>query len=142
MRNRDIPLMREILYIMQEICQIEKLQEWQRDRMLNVTQHLSFTPGGKGLPKGIEDAFAILSGLETEHEAKCAEYGRKLKEAEEILNGIENLEMRTFVLMKYVMDVPDTQIRRDLNMSEWAFNQAKKCIEEAGSMKEVVWRGK
>ena len=70
-RNRDIPLLSDVFYIMQEICQIEQRRDWQRDRMLNITQHLSGMPGGGGVPKGLDEAFSLLSELDEEHEQRC-----------------------------------------------------------------------
>ena len=55
-KNIDIPLMANILPIMQEVYGIEKRREWQKDRMFNITQHLSGMPGGGGTPKGLDSA--------------------------------------------------------------------------------------
>jgi len=139
-RNRDIPLLSDVFYIMQEICQIEQRRDWQRDRMLNITQHLSGMPGGGGVPKGLDEAFSLLSELDEEHEQRCKDYVRQLKTAQKILNGIESQSMRTFVIMKYVMNVPDSQIRHELNMTRTGFNRARRCIESAERMATVVWR--
>lgn len=138
-RNRDIPLLSEILYIMQMVRQIEERRDWQRDRMTNITQHLSGMPGGGGLPKGLDDAFALLSEIDEEHEALCKEYVRQLKMAQKILNGIESRTMRTFVVMKYVMDVPDVKIRQELNMTWRGFDRARRAVEEATCMAAVKW---
>ena len=139
-RNRDIPILSDVFYIMQEICQIEQRRDWQRDRMLNITQHLSGMPGGGGVPKGLDEAFSLLSELDEEHEQRCKDYVRQLKAAQKILNGIECQSMRTFVIMKYVMNVPDSQIRQELNMTRTGFNRARRCIESAERMATVVWR--
>lgn len=139
-RNRDIPLLADILYIMQEIRQIEQQRSWQRDRMLNITQHLTGMPRGGGLPKGLDEAFALLSELDDEHEQRCKDYVRQLKTAQKILNGIESRSMRAFVTMKYVMDVPDTEIRRELNLTRTGFNRARRCVESASCMAAVKWR--
>lgn len=139
-RNRDIPLLADVLPIMQEICQIERRRDWQRDRMTNITQHLSGMPGGGGVPKGLDEAFALLSELDEEHERRCKEYVRQLRAAQRILNGIESRSMRTFVIMKYVMDVPDTDIRDELNMTRTGFNRARRCVESAECMAAVKWR--
>lgn len=139
-RNRDIPLLADVLPIMQEICQIERRRDWQRDRMTNITQHLSGMPGGGGEPKGLDEAFALLSELDEEHEQRCKEYVRQLRAAQRILNGIESRSMRTFVIMKYIMDVPDTDIRDELNMTRTGFNRARRCVESAECMAAVKWR--
>lgn len=138
-RNRDIPLLADVLSIMQEICQIEQQRDWQRDRMLNITQHLTGMPGGGGMPKGLDEAFALLSELDEEHEQRCKDYVRQLKAAQKILNGIESRSMRAFVTMKYVMDVPDAQIREELNMTRTGFNRARRCVESAERMSSVKW---
>lgn len=137
--NRDIPLLADILPIMQEICQIEQRRDWQRDRMLNITQHLTGMPGGGGMPKGLDEAFALLSELDEEHEQRCKDYVRQLKAAQKILNGIESRSMRAFVTMKYVMEVPDAQIREELNMTRTGFNRARRCVESAECMAMVKW---
>ena len=138
-RNRDIPLLADVLPIMQEICQIEQWRDWQRDRMLNITQHLTGMPGGGGTPKGLDEAFALLSELDEEHEQRCKDYVRQLKAAQKILNGIESRSMRAFITMKYVMDVPDAQIREELNMTRTGFNRARRCVESAECMTMVKW---
>ena len=138
-RNRDIPLLADVLSIMQEINQIEQRRDWQRDRMTNITQHLTGMPGG-GMPKGFDEAFALLSELDEEHEQRCKEYVRQLKAAQKILNGIESRSMRAFVTMKYVMNVPDTEIRQELNMTRTGFNRARRCVESAECMAAVKWR--
>lgn len=139
-RNKDIPLLADILSIMQEVCQIEKQRDWQRDRMANITQHLTGMPGGGGVPKGLDEAFAMLSELDEEHEQRCKEYVRQLKAAQKILNGIESRSMRAFVIMKYVMDMRDVDIRDELNLTRTGFSRARRCIETADSMASVKWR--
>lgn len=139
-RNRDIPLLSEILYIMQDICQIEYRRDWQHDRMYNITQHLTGMPGVGGLPNGLDEAFALLSEIDEEHEARCKEYVRQLRKAQNILNGIESRTMRTFVVMKYIMNVPDVNIRDELNMTRRGFDRARRAVEEAPSMEAVKWQ--
>lgn len=138
--NRDIPLLADVLPIMQEICQIEQRRDWQRDRMLNITQHLTGMPGGGGVPKGLDEAFALLSELDEEHEQRCKDYVRKLRAAQKILNRIESQSMRTFVIMKYVMNVRDADIRDELNLTRTGFNRARRCVESAERMADVIWR--
>lgn len=139
-QNKDIPLLADVLYVMQEICQIEKRREWQKDRLFSISQHLTGMPGGSGTPKGLDEAFAALSEIDTEHEKKCKDYMRKLRKAQKILNGIESQSMRTFVQMKYVMDLPDTEIRKELNLSKHGFYRARQCIESAPCMAAVKWQ--
>ena len=138
-RNRDIPLLADVLSIMQEICHIEQQRDWQHDRMLNITQHLTGMPGGGGTPKGLDEAFSLLSELDEEHEQRCKDYVRQLRAAQRILNGIESRSMRTFVMMKYIMNVPDTDIRQELNMTRTGFSRARRWIEDADCMASVKW---
>ena len=92
------------------------------------------------MPKGLEEPFAQLSELEGTEKEQIARYVQALTAAEEILNGIKSQTMRTFVLMKYVMDVPNLKIMEELNMSKWRFEQARRCIEEAPDMAHARWQ--
>ena len=141
-RNRDIPLLADVLPTMQLVNQTERRLDWQHARMLSISQHISGMPGGGSLPKGLEDAFALLEEAGEAHESQLRQYLNELRAAERVLNGIESRTMRTFVVMKYVMDVPDAEIRRELNISERRFERARKSIEEAESMAAGVWREK
>ena len=140
-RNRDIPLLSRVYYIMQAVCQTERLRQWQKERMFSITATLTGMPGASGgVPKGYDSAFAALSELDEAHETKIMEYSRELKRAERILNGISSITMRTFVMMRYVMDMSNNDIMRELNMSRRGFERACKCIEDAQDMGHVVWR--
>ena len=141
-RNRDIPLLTEILYIMQEVRMIEEQRDWQHDRLTHITQHLTGMPGGGGQARGYDDAFAKLSELDEQQEDQCKAYAAELKKAQDILNGIKSQSMRTFVKMKYVFDVPDTEIREELNMTRRGFEKAKRAVEDAPDMKHVKWQEK
>lgn len=138
-KNKDIPLLASTLSIMQAICHIEERREWQKDRLYNITQHLTGMPGGN-YPRGLDEAFSALSELDDEHKQRCKEYVRQLKKVQKILNSIESQTMRIFVELKYVMDVPDVEIRDNLNMSKHGFYRAKECIESAPCMAAVKWQ--
>ncbi len=139
-RNRDIPLLADILYIMQEVCAIEQRRDWQKERMYNITQHLTGMPGRSGGATGLDEAFALLSEIDEEHEERCKEYVQQLKEAQRILNDIESRSMRSFVVMKYVMGMQDTEIRQELNLTRRAFEKAKRSIEDADCIANVRWQ--
>jgi len=141
-RNRDIPLLASVLSVMQDVCMVEQQRQWQRDRLTNITPRLTGMPGGGGLPKGLEEAFAAISELEENQANECIKYAEVMKKAQEILNGIESENMRTFVKMKYVFDTPDTDIRRELNMTRRGFDRARKCVEDAPNMASVKWQEK
>ncbi|MBP3690898.1 MAG: hypothetical protein J6I74_06190, partial [Schwartzia sp.] len=103
-------------------------------------QHLTGTPGGSGMPKGLDEAFALLSEIDDEHKQRCKSYVRQLRKAQKILNGIESHTMRVFVVMKYVMDAPDTEIRKELNMTRRGFERARDSVENAPCMEAVKWQ--
>ena len=97
-KNKDILLLSRVLYIMQDVCSLEKRIVWQNDRMYGVTDHITGMPGGKGVPSGFDAAFAAISGLNEEHKAQMQTYVRELKAAERIINSIPSRTMRTFVV--------------------------------------------
>ena len=139
-RNRDIITLMNVKYIMREVERVEARRAWQRERMTNIAQRLSWTPGGKGAPRGLDDAFARLEETDEEHDRLCREYARQIKAANRILNAISSQSMRTFVTLKYMDDTPDAEIRRMLNMTRRGLERARRAVEEAENMKSVIWR--
>lgn len=139
-KNKDITVLKGIMYTMQKVRQLEERAAWEKDRMNNITSHLSFTPRGGGIPSGLDRAFAALSDLEEAHKDEVVRYTKALKRAESIINGIENEQMRTMVFMLYVEQLPLTEVRERLNMSRRLFDAARKAIETANDMESVVWR--
>ena len=135
--NKDIPILARVLTAMRDVTNVEQMRDWQRERMYSITQHLSGMPGGGSLPKGLDDTFAKISELNDEQRQKCKKYMEELRQAEAILNTIPSAAMRTFVTMKYVLNIPNVQIMRELNMTEWRFNRARLCIEQAKDMEHV-----
>lgn len=139
-RNRDIPILANVLSVMQLVCKIEDIRQWQRERMTNITSHLTGMPGGRNSTKGFEDAFAALAETDDEHQRLCAAYADRLNAAQKIIDGIPSDTMRAFVVMKYVMFVPDVEIRRELSMTRRRFDAARASVEGADSMAAVKWR--
>lgn len=137
--NRDIPLLREVLSVMQSVNRTEQLQEWQRERMVKITASLSGMPGGGGR-KGLDDAVSILDELRESQVRACKEYAHALRRAQRVLNGIESRNMRAFVMLKYVMGVPDAEIRRELNLTRRGFDRAVRAIQDAPDMASVKWQ--
>lgn len=138
-RNRDIPLLSDIAATMQLVTATERALDYTHDRMTSITSHLSGMPGGGALPKGLETALALLEEAGEAHSAQIRQYAHELKQAERVLNAIESRSMRAFVIMKYVMDMPDRAIRRELNMTEYGFNRARRSVEDAENMASVRW---
>ncbi len=139
-RNRDIPLLARVLGIMQDVCGLERQIEWQNERMYSITARLTGMPSGKGGASGFDAAFAAIDGLKDEHREKIRMYVRELKRAEKIINSIPSATMRTFVTMLYVDDLPLEFIRKELNMTRYGFERARAAVEDAPSMRDVVWR--
>lgn len=139
-RNRDIPILSRVIYAMQDARMIERRIDWQEDQLGNITVNMSGMPRGSGPASGFDATYAALDYLCEQHKEQLSMYMRELKEAEKIINSIENPKMRTFVVMMYVEELPKAVVRRELNMTEYAFNKAKHAIEQAESMSAVVWR--
>ena len=139
-RNRDIPILSRIICVMQDVRATEKRINWQEDQLGNITVNMSGMPKGGGMPNGFDAVYAALDALCETHKERLAQYMHELAEAEKILNNIQNPKMRTFVQMMYVEELPHAVVRRELNMTEYAFNKARHAVEQAESMKTVVWR--
>lgn len=139
-RNRDILVLADISSVMQLVESTERRLEWQHDRMLSIRQHISGMPGGGGLPKGLDDAFAKLAEVGEEYETQLRAYLRQIREAQKILNGIESRSMLAFVTLKYVKHASNAEVMRRMKMTEWGFNRGRRSIEEAQDMQHVKWR--
>ena len=138
-KNRDIPALALVLETLQEAKQLEQMRAWQKDRMYSLSQHLTGMPGARN-PKGLDDVFAKLSGIETDCAEKVRKHADALEKAQAVLSGIGSQSMRTFVLMKYVMHASDAEIRRVLCMTRREVENARTRIESAKCMAEVSWR--
>lgn len=140
-RNRDIPLLNSIFYIMQDIVSLENRRDWQRGRMFSTTKRLTGMPGG-GTPMGFDAVLAALEELDDKHHEQLKMYVRELREAERILNTIPCRTMRTFVQMYYIDEISRADIMRELNMTKYSFDQARDAIEKARDMAHVAWKDK
>lgn len=138
--NRDIPLLADVLSVMQAVRQIERRRDWQRDRMMHITQSVTGMPSGSGGARGLDYAFSALDELDREQQEECRNYVRQLRRAQKILNEIESQKMRTFVVMKYVMGCSDTEIRNELNITRRGFDRARRSVENARDMAAVKWQ--
>lgn len=139
-KNRDILVLADVQRLKQEIHYIEQRRKWQRERMFSIqSQPLSGMPGG-GTPKGLDEAYAALAELEEELVSLLKTYKRRVKRSDQIIEGIESGTMRTFVRMKYVYNVSDTEIRRRLSISRRGFERAKMAVESAPCMAAVKWQ--
>ena len=143
-RNKDIPKLTQIRYIMQTVMSAERRKEWQEDRLYSITGgRTSGMPHRKGgVPTGYDSAFSALEEITNEHANMINGYVNQLRRAENIINSISSPHMRAFVIMRYVDQVSDAAIRRELAMSEYGLKMARDAIEQAESMKDVIWRDK
>ena len=140
--NTDIIMLNNIWCTMCDITNLEERRAWQEGRLYHITQQISNGHGGGGSPKGMDETFAELAGLDAEHEETCKIYVADMREAQKILDNIKNPKMKTFVVMMYVMNRPYSEIRQELNMTRRSFDAAKKAVEEAHCMDEVNWKEK
>lgn len=138
-RNRDLPLLAEVFDAMQLVTRTEELRDWQQARAAKITAHLTGMPRSGGA-QGLDGVIAALDELDRDQAEACREYAMRLRHAQRILNGIESLSMRSFVLMRYVMHLPEAEIRRELNMTRWGYDRARRSVEEAPDMASVTWR--
>ncbi|MCE5343335.1 MAG: DUF1492 domain-containing protein, partial [Eubacteriales bacterium] len=138
-RNKDIPLLRRVVAAMQEVCLGEERIQWLHDRMTFITQRFSQTPGCGGQPMGFDSALASLDDMSDAHRKKVKDCLRELQQAERIINDIPNPNMRTFVTMLYMMELPPAQVRSELNMSKWKYQHVRETVERARDMKSVRW---
>lgn len=139
-KNRDIAPLCQVLYTMQDICCLEKRRAWQRERLFRITQQFTGTPGVHAPSLGMDAVFAELDGLDEEQRQRIQRYVEELREAEKIINSIPSRTMRTFVMMLYICNFSPNVIRRELNMTEYAFMRAREAIEQAENMQSVIWR--
>lgn len=138
-RNKDISLLQEVLPVMQLVEKTEELRVWERARAEKMTANLAGMPrGGGGL--GLDGVVAALDDLDRNQARECMEYAQHLRRAQKILNGIESRSMRAFVMMKYVMDARDSDIRKELNMTRRRFERARRSVEDAPDMASVKWK--
>lgn len=139
-RNRDIPMLSRVLYIMQAVSSTEQKRMWLQDRLWNMTQRITGMPGGGGEPKGLDAPFAAIGETEEAYGQECAEWMAELKRAEDILNGIPSETMRVFVTMRYLLDMSRKEIMGRLNLKRWRYEEMCQAIEQAEDMQSVVWK--
>lgn len=137
-QNADIIVLQRIFYAMQDVCATEDRCQWEDDRLFHITQHLSHTPGG-GEKKGLVDSIISRAEAKDNYRRQLQQYQAELNAAEEILTGIKNPNMRTFVVLLYVLMLPGEEVRKCLNMTEYGFKRARKSIEDAESMQTAEW---
>lgn len=139
-KNRDIPMLSRVLYVMQAVSSTEQKRMRLQDRLWNMTQHITGLPGGGGEPKGLDATFAAIGETEEAYGQECAEWMAELKQAEDILNGIPSETMRVFVTMRYLLDMSRKEIMGQLNLKRWRYEEMCQAIEQAEDMGSVVWK--
>ncbi len=139
-RNRDIVLLSQILYMVQDVTMTEQKRQWMQDRLFAMSQHITGMPGGGGQPTGLEEPIAAIGELEEKYAKECREFLRDVSRAESILNHIQSRSMRTFVMMRYVFGIGNNEIMKRLNLKRRRFEQACKAVEQAPDMEHVIWQ--
>lgn len=137
--NRDIPILSRIFYVMQDIRSLQHRSDFNTEQLYSTTKRLTGMPGGGGMPHGFDAILGELEEVNHEYGEMIARYVAELKQAEKILNGIEKREMQTFVRALYVDQLAQTEVMRELEMTEYQFAKARKCVEEAENMRSVKW---
>lgn len=137
-KNRDIQLLQRLKFLKLDVISLEKRMQWERDRLNNISQHLS-SAGGGGRGGGLDESFAAISEAEERHRLLIKTYTREIKKAERIIEGIASHQMRTMVTMLYLDNVADSAVRSVLHMSRWGYDNAKAAIENAACMADVRW---
>lgn len=141
-KNKDIRLLMNIMYYIQDIRALEERLTFERGRLLKVTSHLSFTGGRGGKPATFDETFARLLELEQTHREKLNMYRREMKRADDIINAIPNEQMKTFVSMAYVDHMTKNEICSELKLSSWSYRKIRECLESAPDMKSVIWHNR
>lgn len=139
-KNKDIPLLEGLMAIMIEVPLIEQKWLWNQERKYHITQNMSQAPGASNNASKIESILASMDTLDEKHQKRMEEYTGKMEKAQDILNGIKEPIVRTFAVMKYIMNMPETQIRAQLALTEWRYKQLKKAVENAPCMCRVRWK--
>lgn len=140
--NKDIPLLQEVGFVMQDIEALEKRRKWEKDRMTHITQQLSTSSGGGNAPCGLDEAFASIAELEEKHRILIKQYIRKINKASQLILDLPNKQMQTFVRMMYMDNETDSSVREKLKMSRWTFENARRAVEQAEDMQSVKWSGR
>jgi len=140
-QNRDIPCLQRVVSAMQDVCDGESRISWLSDRMFFITQRFSKTAGCGGQPCGFDAMLADLDEKAERYRRQVKDCMRELGRAERILNGIRDANMRTFVKMVYVLGLPTSQVRSELNLTEWKFKELRRAVEQAKDMSSVRWPG-
>lgn len=140
--NRDIAVLGEVMALMHEVKRLENQLLTQRESMFHITQKLNDMPTGKGMHRGIDDLLARYNELELRLLDTQTEHMDKLKQQQRIIDGIESVRMRAFVCMVYVENCSKADVMRELQMSDWQYRSARDSVEQASSMRTVVWREK
>lgn len=138
-RNRDVLLLTRIFYIMADIRSLQRRCEFHTEQLFSTTKRLTGMPGGGGLPHGFDSIIGELEEMNRDYIERINEYCRDLMRAEKTLNNIPHETMRTFVRMVYVDQLAQAEVLRELEMSEYQFDKARRAIEEAESMRKVDW---
>lgn len=140
-RNRDVITLSKANGLWAGLEAVQKRLDWLNDKKYSMTQVMNGMPSAH-TKKGLDDLYADIDEVQREMEEERQEFFRAIAAAQKILKGIENLNMRTFVRMKYYHCEPDSYIQKQMGMSRKQFESACESIENAPCMGKVRWEEK
>ena len=141
-KNRDIPVLARMLYVMQDVSVTEELRKMLQERLYNMSARITGSPGGNGEPKGLDAPFAAIGEMEERYGQECDSMAAELLHGDTILNSIPSETMRAFVKMRYVMGMSRGQIMTKLGLKKWEYFEICDRIEQAENMAHVCWQEK
>ena len=139
LNNRDLDPLLKIFYTMENIRSLQRRSEFHEEQMYRITQILTGMPGGGGMHATFDGILGELEELNGMYGDEIAGYVRELKAAERILNGILDERLKTFVRMFYVDGIGQSEVKRELELTEKRFQDVRKAVETADRMAEVRW---
>ena len=136
--NRDLAIIAEQVAAMERIEQIQTAIEFQRDKAQDITQKYDRVGGGKsgGVPHGLEGLVAELDELRRREVAAIERYTAAALAAEEVIEGINNPQMKRFVTWYYVRGVKIRVIAAVMHVSERHLYNLRERLERARTINE------
>ncbi len=140
-RNRDVITLSKANGLWAGLEAVQKRLDWLNDKKYSMMQVMNGMPSAHN-KKGLDDLMADIDEVQREMEEERQEFFRAIAAAQKILKNIGNLNMRTFVRMKYYNCEPDSMIQKQMGMSRKQFESACENIENAPCMGKVRWEEK
>ena len=137
--NRDIITLTRVRAMKQEI----KITEQKRAELLGIYRRALRASEGPVRARrdevDLEAVRAELAAQDAEYLRILADNAQAIRDANDILRGIEYDDMRVFVALLYESGETHKNIWARLNMSRRVFEKLRKLVEEAPDMASVPW---